>query len=186
MRYLVWTGVMVLACGCSPGLSSEQFQAKVQESEARSAAEIASYPAATFTVSGMRKRYSGATFLDYSVQHGTQVEYLAPDGRAFLWYPGNTAVVIGQWTVKPPVGRSKYARLCWKYGPLTYNPVAQNRGGEFSCVKANRHILAEEEYTRGDPFDLDGSGIPFPLKKKRQYSMKELSERSGATVVLIH
>ncbi|MBL4556436.1 MAG: hypothetical protein JKP98_02155 [Rhodobacteraceae bacterium] len=39
--------------------------------------------------------YGGATYKSYSRAHGTQIEYLASNGRAYLWYPGNTRVVPG-------------------------------------------------------------------------------------------
>ena len=140
---------------------------------------MASYPASTYTQAGLTKRYSGATFLDYSVQHGTQVEYLSPNGVAYLWYPGNAKIVSGQWKVEGPSSGSKYARLCWKYGANTYNPVTQTRGGSFNCVPANRHILAEEEYTRGDPLNLSSGRVPFVLKREREYSLIQIGKKLG-------
>ena len=53
------------------------------------------------------------------------------DGKAYLWYPGNQRIVVGEWkTQADPRGQS-YTQLCYRYGPNTYNPVTRSRG---ECV----------------------------------------------------
>lgn len=143
------------------------------------AAEIASFPADTFTKAGLQARYANATFLDYSVPHGTQIEHLAADGTAYLWYPGNTRIVVGRWRAEDPVGNSRFGRICFAYGPNTYNPVTRQAGGSFNCVSADAHIIYEDEYTRGDPFNLSSGQLPYVLRKDKRYTLAEAGTPLG-------
>ena len=111
---------------------------------------------------------------------------MAPNGVSYLWYPGNDRIVTGRWKVEPPRAGSKYAKLCWKYGRNTYNPATRTRGGTFNCVPANRHILAEEEYTLGDPLKLSSGKVPFVLKPKREYSLVKIGKKLGIPIALLH
>ena len=52
------------------------------------------------TVEGMTGFMADRTIMTYSSGHGTQVEYSAANGRTFLWYPGNTRTVLGEWKVE--------------------------------------------------------------------------------------
>jgi hypothetical protein len=65
---------------CSTNVTPEEWEQRQVQRES----EIASYPPSTFTRAGLAARYSGATLLDYHVQHGTQIEFLSADGTAYL------------------------------------------------------------------------------------------------------
>lgn len=141
---------------------------------------LALLPNSTFTVEGLRQRYAGATHLGYSKQHGTQVEFLSPDGRAFLWYPGNRAVVIGAWTAEPNIRKdnSGPGAICFRYGPNTYNPVTRQGGGAKNCVPAKWFLHGESGYVRGDPFNLASGRIPFVMEREF-YSLNRLRRGAG-------
>ncbi len=90
--------------------------------------------------------------------HGIYVEYTAPDGRLYMWYPRNAGVVTGTWGISdsfsPP-------RACFKY-------IAARHGitGEFEpneCVSVEQTL--SEAYVidkrQGDVFQLSTEGIPY-------------------------
>lgn len=148
------------------------------------AKELAAYPRETFSAAGMTKRYSDATFLDYSRQHGTQIEFLAKDGRAYLWYPGNKRIVVGRWLVRTHPRVPTIGEICFRYGPNTYNPVTKQRGGRLNCTPSGSFIIQENEYTRGDPLGLSSGRIPFVMDKKKRYSLPKIGARLGRDVQL--
>ncbi|UWQ80167.1 hypothetical protein K3725_03915 [Leisingera sp. S132] len=143
-------------------------------------ADLSRYNESVFTAAGLTRRYAGATTLDYSVQHGTQVEHMASDGRAYLWYPGNQRVVTGEWRTETDARGS--GRICFRYGRSTFNPVTGQRGGSWNCVRAADFIWAEEEYTTGDPFGLSSGAIPFVMPREKKLTFKALTKPLGITV----
>ncbi|MBV9078895.1 MAG: hypothetical protein JO048_15645 [Methylobacteriaceae bacterium] len=132
-------------------------------------------------------RVGGKTYLSFSPQHGTQVEYLSSDGRAYLWYPGNQQVLAGQWRAEPdpfapkflesPIGSGNIYeapprfRLCYRYGPATYNPVTGSSGDKWECQGLFQGL---GEARPGDFFGLvRARAAPLVLSKQR-YSFEEL------------
>ena len=69
---------------------------------------------------------SGRTLFFYDDLHGNQIEYFAPNGRSYLWYPGKTAVIFGNWKVEGD-------KFCLRYGPHDYNPVTGEYAGDWRC-----------------------------------------------------
>ena len=65
----------ISAFSTSPGL--EIYRAQVAE-------DLGRYPPGTLTEAGLRARYAGATALDRSQAHGTQVYHLAADGPSIF------------------------------------------------------------------------------------------------------
>lgn len=92
--------------------------------------------------------------------HGVHVEYLSKAGRAFLWYPGNRRVVVGDWKID---GRL----ICFRYGPETYNLVTRRRGGSFSCSAIAAHRKIMQSQCAGDIFGLTSARIPCILSRHR-------------------
>jgi hypothetical protein len=68
--------------------------------------------------------FSGKTLLFYDLAHGNQLEFLDPDGKCYLWYPGNPGVVVGHWRLD-----GEY--ILFQYGSNTYNPVTDTQGGRW-------------------------------------------------------
>lgn len=102
---------------------------------------------------------ANVTYLSYSEQHGVQIEYLAEDGGAHLWYPGNRRVVSGEWEVV-------LNEICYRYGANTYNPATLQRGGRWNCrfvgAEAGRNIAE----IAGDPFALGNRrAVPYVLQR---------------------
>lgn len=101
---------------------------------------------------------AGATFASFDVGHGYQVEYLAPNGRVFLWYPGNRSVLAGQW-------KRVLDEVCYRYGPQTYNPQTFQRGGSWNCEYAGKLAHFVVGYEQGDVFRLSSGRVPYVRTK---------------------
>ncbi len=110
---------------------------------------------------------SGATTRSSSIQHGTQVEYLSPDGRAYLWYPGNPRILPGRWRVEK---RGLGAQICFTYMP---QPVSG-----WSCQGGGNYLVNQAEIVDGDPLDLEGGKLPF-IMSRASYRLSDLIARTG-------
>lgn len=123
----------------------------------------------------LSKLVSGATAASNSRQHGTQVEYLAPDGRSFLWYPGNRSVLDGRWKVeKNGLG----ADICFVYSGRTFNPATGKSGANWECEFGGNYIVRQAEFVDGDPLGLRGGKIPFVLSRE-WHTLADLMRLSG-------
>ena len=108
---------------------------------------------------------SAAPLADHTQQsfmpgHGQQIEYLAADGTTWLWYPGNTKIVPGDWKVEQ-------GDICFRYGRNTYNPVTRRRGGDWDCAPLKLYQQSIVKSVKGDLFGLMGrKKVPFDLPAK--------------------
>lgn len=127
--------------------------------------------------------FADRTIVSHSPQHGTQVEYIAPNGTTFLWYPGNDTILRGTFNVlwenasaeidDPQEGRYRgqinLNYVCFRYAANSYNPVTGHRGGGFECGSYARQREALRETRKGDVFGLAGrTKAPFPLGREPQ------------------
>lgn len=107
------------------------------------------------------QQLAGYTQMINDGQHGTQIEYLADGGKAYLWYPGNRVILDGRWKRE---GRD----ICFAYGENTYNPVTGHQGGGWECVSFDAYWRVLEERMPGDLFALQSrDNVPFTLDPKR-------------------
>ena len=94
--------------------------------------------------------------------HGTQIEYYAPDGRAYLWYPGNSRAVRSRWKLQR--GNERY-RLCSRYPSASYNPITREHGGNWQCENLGSYASRIREIRQSDIFGLETGSVPWPLEK---------------------
>ncbi|MCB1518367.1 MAG: hypothetical protein KDJ19_12215 [Hyphomicrobiaceae bacterium] len=104
------------------------------------------------------------TNLHYDSHFGTQVEYLSSRGKAYLWFPGNSRIVKGEWIVLSETDNASSPLLmCFNYGENSYNPVTGQRGG-WECQALPDYLDDLKEQTSGDMFGLARrSRVPFVL-----------------------
>ncbi|MDO5706800.1 MAG: hypothetical protein Q4G49_17240 [Paracoccus sp. (in: a-proteobacteria)] len=95
---------------------------------------------------------AATTVKSYSRAHGTQIEYLAPDGRSFLLYPGNRMILPGEWQIRGS-GPIK-GEMCFRYGANTYNPVTGARGSAWECGFLTDYLVYNDEIRDGDILNL--------------------------------
>jgi hypothetical protein len=108
---------------------------------------------------------------------GTQIEYLGADGKAYLWYPGNPNLMVGEWkTGTVPLirnnngveNRSEMPTLCFRYG---------SQG--FSCDGAYTYLRRVTDSAPGDVFGLSRrSKPPFVLDRERT-TIETLKKKTG-------
>ena len=133
----------------------------------RSASAIA--PGATAAGSNdPNDRYTGRTVLFYESQHGNEIEYYDPNGRSYLWYPGNPHALAGSW-------RLDEQRLCVIYDSENiFNPATGETGRMWQCSSFEQHKEDIRDTQPGDIFHLSTEQVPFILPAHPGY--RTLSE----------
>lgn len=159
---------VLASCGAQPLL---------EESQPKAEQKRAPLPNPSSNAASLRAQYADVTRLECTSQHGTQIEYLSPNGNTYLWYPGNRRVVVGEWKTQNATGGG--AELCYRYGANSYNPATGSRGEEFHCINAQLSNFLENERMHGDAFQLATGEIPFVLKPKRKYSLGQVGRKAG-------
>lgn len=94
--------------------------------------------------------------------HGTQVEYFAPSGHAFLWYPGNARPVPSSWKLVRTSAGERYD-ICFLYPSNSYNPFTRTHGGTWECRDLAEFARGVKEVRESDLFALSTGRIPFKL-----------------------
>lgn len=119
----------------------------------------------------VRARLAGNT-LAFQDFRGAQIEYYSPDGRVWLWYPGNKRAVPGRYYTKQvdgPVnafGDRPAVLICFDYGPNSYNPTSGKVGGE-ECDAAYAYIASIRGRRSGDVFNLASGNVPSVMSARR-------------------
>ncbi|WP_299296296.1 hypothetical protein [uncultured Tateyamaria sp.] len=124
-----------------------------------------------------RRAMTGNTLGDFSSLHGSQYTFHAENGQTFLWYPGNSKIVKGQW--KLLVQDDGKPVRCYKYSSNSYNPVTGLRSGPWRCVQFSGSEFQGSRIIVGDPFELASGRIPFRMQKLEHIPPREIAERIG-------
>ena len=121
--------------------------------------------------------YGGYTVVYYGSQHGTQVEYYGKNGTSFLWYPGNTGIVSGEWRIVPHSNRQ--SKICHRYQTNSYNPITKVRGGNWECVSIALQQASIQNRIVGDPFGLANRQVPFVFERRKRVTIEEFTRRAN-------
>lgn len=109
--------------------------------------------------------FAGVTFVHYNRGHGTQVEYMAKNGKAHLFYPGNKIVLHGRWKLER-TDKPKVFNLCFSY-PNSYNPLTGHTVG-WECQPAGFALTDVVDSVDGDVLGLaKRDAVPFVLSKRK-------------------
>lgn len=125
-------------------------------------------------VSKVRAYYKGNTVMSYNKPYGTQVEYFSPNGKTFLWYPGNRDIVRGEWKVNK--GKDGFPQTCFRYQANSVNPYTKVPGGKWQCAQSIYIMFTDQQRIKGDALGLS-KGLPFMLSK-RKTSFKRLAKKA--------
>lgn len=107
------------------------------------------------------------TMMSYDRQHGTQVEYIAKNGRTYLLYPGNKGIVKGEWKLNR-TDKPKVFEMCFRYPSNSYKPATKQSGGSWECQAAGFYLAGTSEHATGDVLRLSKStNVPFVLSKRK-------------------
>lgn len=133
------------------------------------------------SVDEFRSLLIGKTWMSYEPRHGTQVTYIAADGSAFLWYPGNRVILPSRWAIvqqrqhfmydHPELGRMQSmestAVICFQYAGTSANPVTGNTSG-LECANSSVWQRYHHDSRQGDVLGLSTMVTPpFPLSKDK-------------------
>ena len=123
--------------------------------------------------------FSGRTLMSSDPCHGEQVEYYAPDGKAYLWYGDNANIVQGEWEIVTDSsdprfihggkvqGKGRQPPYCQRYGANTYNPATKKRGGGWECLPVFLIVKNKVRSADGDVFGLSQSqSVPHSLRDR--------------------
>jgi hypothetical protein len=150
----------------------------------QNAPSIWNAPRKSMTTSEAREFFNCKTRMSFMQGHGTQVSFTAPDGKVFLWYPGNKVVLSGQWEVRSRAISSRstlsiYAEICFRYGTNTFNPVTGTAGNTWQCMPADSLASLTTDSADGDLFNLHQRPVPAFVLSPEKTSLKELEERAS-------
>lgn len=106
-----------------------------------------------------------------------QVSYSTPDGKIYLWYPGEARVIPGKWFIKEMepykatgLNGPIYVRVnqhCFTHSPDVYNPITRQKGlGD--CLRTKAYGKYVVDIRRGDVFGLSTrTEAPFVFSRGR-------------------
>ena len=142
MRKIWLLGLLALLLGCSAPTTREQTIDEL----------VAQRNVQTFFP------LPSKTYASFDAGHGYQLEYLSSNGLAYLWYPGNQRVVLGEW-------KGVLDEICYKYGSNTVNSQTVQRGGSWECTFVGRLQTFTVGYAEGDLFELQSGNVPYVRSK---------------------
>lgn len=125
------------------------------------------------TPPGSAKRefpFADKTLLFYDPSHGNQIEYFAPDGKCYLWYPGNKRALPGHW-------RMEGDNICFLFGSNTYNPVTGEIGGNWDKRPFNHFAKTVARTADGDVHGLATGQVPHSLQAHPALESVEAAKR---------
>lgn len=107
------------------------------------------------TGAALRRLLESRTAHTFSPTFGNQIEYTSADGRAYLWFPGNTAILVGEWRLRGS------ERVCFRYPAVSINASTGVAGGEWECSHVSSWLLHRKASWSGDVYNLERGG-PVP------------------------
>lgn len=181
MQRLSRAAVVALLLSHLGACVSAENEAKVRE--ARLAAGVREGPT-YMSAEAARAFFVDRTRVTSAGHLGSQISYMAPDGTAYLWFPGNAVILRGRWTMRNTGGYAAYAgrpvarmSVCFDYGPGSVN--AFDGGAGERCIPADPLARLTRERADGDVFGLQQRReAPFVLPPKAT-TIAEVRARLG-------
>jgi hypothetical protein len=101
------------------------------------------------------------TNMTYEPDHGTQVEYLKPDGTSFLWYPRTTTIFHRHW-------KTDGDQVCFRYDAHEYDSATKTFWDQWKCEAVSQYARKLVDQASGDPFGFSHTGnVVFELQPNR-------------------
>ena len=148
--------------GTSPELR-EQYHYVKTKVQALTPAQRQALFAVVATPAMLKSFLANSTMRSHTGLIGPQFEFLAANGTANLWYPGNSQTVPSQWKTTSGQG---IVQMCFKYPAASFDPSTGTHGGSWDCEDARDYLISHEEILSGDLFGLASGRVPYVLTKK--------------------
>ncbi|QPH53818.1 hypothetical protein [Pontivivens ytuae] len=131
----------------------------------------------------LRDVYEGRTLRVFRPDTGTQIEYLASNGDAYLWSDFGPNIATGEWWTDR--GRDGLVYICFRYGPEGPPAIEGGAPEDGGCSRGTSILDWTVELVEGDPFDLrNGGTVPAVLPGGADVSLAEASTLSSADITL--
>lgn len=154
-------GALLVLSSCTNSGSSNNMSPAERAAESRAIVEAHAF-------------VSGATNIDRTSTI-LQIEYHRPDGRAFLWFPGNRSILTGQWDIRrSPFGPGPYR--CYRYDTSTNRKPFGSPDDGATCIFIDPQ--KERYWFVGDPYKLSTRGLPFVMRRGPD-AYSEVIRRTG-------
>ncbi|MBN9886679.1 hypothetical protein [Salipiger abyssi] len=168
MRVIVTIALAVLAgCGVSGDFETvgpKELQAAVESGRINPATPTPGNLALAGHRIDPQAPRPGYTVATDSVGNGIQIEYFAPDGRSYLWYPGNRSVVQAQYRYGLVIPRDGSAG---RIGTIEFlypsNSIDRTgrRGGKWEARGISDYRVYVMASRKGDIFNLSSGEVPY-------------------------
>ena len=133
------------------------------------------------TPDDVRAFLGGATSRVYNPDFGTQIEYLATDGKAYLVNAANDGILVGDWLAAESPFRGATADICLRYPDgEVFEPIGRLPSG-LQCRPGRTFIYIKDEVLPGDVLGLaSGDQERFlELALDDEVSLSEAAEALG-------
>ncbi len=133
---------------------------------------LAQEPEGNENTQGEIEDFSNKTILFDSKDTGYGVQYFAPDGRTYLWFPGQLKIAIGTWSdqssfvvgnpSKSPKSHQDFAfrKICFEFSGVPRAQIVTKSFGPKKCFHVQEYFPAVQEFTDGDFLSLASGQIP--------------------------
>lgn len=131
---------------------------QVTSHAAPSSQENNSVPIGT-TIEEAEALFFGSTVLSVSQSDDgdfAEIEYIDQFGNAYLWYPGNRAILQGKLEFR---GDGDDLEACFQYSVNYYNPITKSCVSDWMCNKKQDREASLKDIKKGDVFQLDGGEV---------------------------
>lgn len=110
----------------------------------------------------------GYTVATDAIGNGIQIEYFAPDGRSYLWYPGNLSVVPAQYRyglfIPSDGSAGRIGTIEFLY-PSNSVDMMGRRGGKWESRGISDYRVYVMASQQGDVFNLSSGKVPYVRRR---------------------
>ena len=102
--------------------------------------------------------FGGTTSKFYNPEFGTQIEYLAPDGTAYVANSAIEGVATGDWLTAESPFLGAPADICLRYEADVFE-ITGPLGEGLQCRPGRLYAYVKDEVVRGDPLGLSSGDV---------------------------
>lgn len=116
------------------------------------------------------------TFHSHTPSIGTQVEFMHPEGSAYLWYPEADHTIVGEWEVRPITHDS--SEICYRYPVEQAGPYFSGYTGDWICWDPGRWMseFPKDSIRDGDHYGLTSGTVPFVTTRGSFVPQEDLND----------
>jgi hypothetical protein len=122
-------------------------------------------------------RDGGHTVLLQHPEQGSQIIFMGPRGKTYLWYAGSAEILEGRY-----YSGMRENTICFRYGADRYNPITGLPAGSSECTPRSGYSALLQQTIPGDVFNLAGRrAAPFALGRGRT-TLQSAARKAGISI----